>query len=162
MRWLRVIAAVVCCLGLAAPLGAEETKLVGDPARLAAARDLMEVTGVTRQLDGMIDAMSKGFAKGAGAESSEEGQKLSEEFQATMKKMLSFKTEMIDDFAVLYAETFTADEMKQVADFYRSGVGAKFIKLTPTLMQKGAAIGMKYTERLTKELPKPGTPEKSK
>ena len=162
MRWLRVIAAVVCCLGMAAPLRAEETKPVSDPARLAAARDLMEVTGVTRQLDGMIDAMSKGFAKGAGAETSQQGQKLSEEFQASMKKLLSFKTEMIDDFAVLYADTFTADEMKQVADFYRSGVGAKFIKLTPTLMQKGAAIGMKYTERLTKELPKPAAPEKSK
>ena len=121
----------------------------------------MEVTGVTRQLDGMIDAMSKGFAKSANAETSQQSQKLSEEFQASMKKLLSFKAEMIDDFAVLYAETFTADEMKQVADFYRSGVGAKFIKLTPTLMQKGAAIGMKYTERLTQELPKPGTPENS-
>lgn len=162
MRWLATIAAVICCFSLAAPLSAAETEPTGDPARLAAARDLMEVTGVTRQLDGMIDAMSKGFAKGAGAENSQQGQKLSEEFQASMKKLLSFKTEMIDDFAVLYAETFTADEMKQLADFYRSGVGAKFIKLTPALMQKGAAIGMKYTERLTKELPKPRVPAESK
>ena len=158
MRLLSTLAAVMCCLALVAPLRAEETKPVADPARLAAARDLMEVTGVTRQLDGMIDAMSKGFAKGANAESSQQGQKLSEEFQATMKKMLSFKAEMMDDFALLYAETFTADEMKQVADFYRSGVGAKFIKLTPALMQKGASIGMKYSERLTKGLDKPGAP----
>jgi hypothetical protein len=59
---------------------------------------------------------------------------------------------MISDFAVLYAQTFTVEEMKAVADFYRSGAGAKFISKTPELMQKGAAIGMKYSEKIADEM----------
>jgi uncharacterized protein len=162
MRYLKLafVLPLVLCFGAPvwAPVWAEETKAVADPARLAAARDLMEVTGVTRQLDGMMDAMTKGFAKGAQAEGGDKGKKISEDFEAFMKKFSSYKEEMLVDFAGLYAESFTADEMKQVADFYRSGTGAKFIQMTPALMQKGAVIGMKYSERITKEM-KPAAPK---
>jgi hypothetical protein len=123
-----------------------------DPARIAAARDLMEVTGVTKQLDGMMDAMKQGFAKGANAENSEAGKKLSAGFDAVLSKFMTYKSEMLTDFAALYAETFTAEEMKTVADFYRSGTGAKFISVTPALMQKGAQIGMKYSEKIMTEM----------
>ena len=43
------------------PVPAEEAKPVADPGSIAAARDLMEVTGVAKQLDGLISAMSQGF-----------------------------------------------------------------------------------------------------
>ena len=159
MRFSSLAYAAIVALCFATPIRAEETKPAADPARTAAARDLMEVTGVTRQLDGMMDAMSKGFAKGANADSSDKGKKLSQEFEAFMNKFLGFKEEMMTDFAALYAETFTAEEMKQVADFYRSGTGAKFIQLTPVLMQKGAQIGMKYSERIAKEMGNPAAPK---
>ena len=123
-----------------------------DPARVAAARDLLEVTGVTKQMDHMVEAMTAGFAKGADADKSEAGKKLSDQFAASMKKLLSYKDQMIADFAVLYARKFTAEEMKTVADFYRSGAGAKFISMTPELMKDGAAIGMKYSQKIIDEM----------
>ena len=159
MRCVALVHAFVLALALAVPVWAEDAKPAADPARIAAARDLMEVTGVARQLDGMMEAMSKGFSKGAQADTSEKGKKLAEEFDATMKKFLSYKEDMMTDFAALYAESFTVEEMKQVADFYRSGTGAKFIQMTPALMQKGAQIGMKYSERISKEMAKPAAPK---
>lgn len=162
MRLMTLAAAVFFAVALTCPASAEDTSPATDPARLAAARDLMDVTRVTNQLDGMIEAMTQGFAKGAKADSSEAGKKVSEEFQAAMKKFLSYKEDMLRDFAGLYAETFTADEMKQVADFYRSGTGAKFVQLAPGLMQKGAQIGIKYSERMVKEMsntPPPADPK---
>jgi hypothetical protein len=42
--------------------------------------------------------------------------------------------------------------MKAVADFYRSGPGAKFIAMTPELMKKGAEIGMKYSSKIGDEM----------
>jgi hypothetical protein len=152
MRSLFRTLAVSLALVLVVPVFAEDVPPRPDPERLAAARDLMEVTGVTKQMDAMVDAMSRGFAKGAKAETSEAGKKLSHEFDASMKKLLEYKDQMISDFAELYAETFTADEMKAVADFYRSGAGAKFIAMTPELMKKGAAIGMKYSEKINDEM----------
>jgi hypothetical protein len=147
-----IIVALYIAIGLVAPAFAEDAQPPVDPARVAAARDLLEVTGVTKQMDGMVEAMSRGFAKGAGAENSEMGKKLSTQFDSGMKKLLEYKDQMISDFAVLYAQTFTAEEMKTVADFYRSGAGAKFIAKTPELMQKGAAIGMKYSEKIADEM----------
>jgi hypothetical protein len=155
-----ILFAIFVAFGFAAPAFAEDAPASVDPARIAAARDLMEVTGVTKQMDGMVEAMSRGFAKGANADSSETGKKLSAQFDSGMKKLLEYKDQMISDFAVLYAQTFTAEEMKTVADFYRSGAGAKFIAKTPELMQKGAAIGMKYSEKIADEMkaetPPPG------
>jgi len=147
-----IIVAICLAIGLAAPAFAEDSQPPADPARVAAARDLLEVTGVTKQMDGMVEAMSRGFAKGAGAENSEMGKKLSTQFDSGMKKLLEYKDQMISDFAVLYAQTFTEEEMKTVADFYRSGAGAKFIAKTPELMQKGATIGMKYSAKIADEM----------
>jgi hypothetical protein len=120
-----------------------------DPQRLAAARDLLDVTGVAKQLEGMVDAMKSGFARGATEDKSETGAKMSAEFDKAMQELLRYKEDMINDFAALYAEMFTTEEMKTVADFYRSGAGAKFISLTPELMKRGAAIGMKYSDKIS-------------
>ena len=147
---LRLIAlCLICFSGVAL---ADDAPPPPDPARVAAARDLLEVTGVTKQMDGMVEAMSRGFAKGANADSSEAGKKLSDQFDSSMKKLLEYKDQMITDFANLYAETFTAAEMKSVADFYRSGAGAKFISMTPQLMKRGAEIGMKYSAKIADEM----------
>jgi uncharacterized protein len=153
MRGFLRLALACAALALVVPASAEDAAAPQpDAARIAAARDLLEVTGVTKQMDGMVDAMSKGFAKGAKADTTEAGKKLSDQFDEGMKKFLEYKKQMIEEFAVLYAETFTAEEMKQVADFYRSGTGAKFITMMPQLMQKGAAIGMKYSEKIAKDM----------
>lgn len=154
---LRAIVLCLVCFGGAA-LAEDAPQTAPDPARVAAARDLLEVTGVTKQMDGMVEAMSRGFARGANADSSEAGKQLSDQFDASMKKLLAYKDQMISDFANLYAETFTAEEMKAVADFYRSGAGAKFIAKTPELMKKGAEIGMKYSAKIADELKAGQTP----
>lgn len=143
-------ALLICTAAFTNPLTAQDAQVAApDPARMAAARELMEVTGVTKQMDGMVDAMSKGFAKGA--KSSAEGQKAAGAFDDMMKRFLGYKQDMLRDFEVLYAESFTAEEMNAVSNFYRSGAGAKFVAMTPELMQKGAAIGIKYSERMMKD-----------
>lgn len=123
-----------------------------DPERLAAAREMMEVTGVTQQLDGMIAAMTQGFTKAANAEGNPQGKQVSAEFDTMMQKFLGYKADMLKDFEVLYAETFTAAEMKEVSAFYRSGTGAKFIASSPALMQKGSEIGMKYSQKMIQDM----------
>lgn len=136
------------------PAAAEEAKPAGaaDPERIAAAREMMVATGVDKSLDGIITAMSQGFAKGAKADVNAEGKKASDAFDAVMKKFLGYKEDMLNDFATLYADTFTASEMKEVTAFYKSGTGAKFIASMPALMQKGSQIGMKYSQKVIEEM----------
>jgi hypothetical protein len=117
-----------------------------DPARVAAAKDMMEATGVMKQMDSMVAAMGEGFRNGAAdASGAAKAEEAGQEFDRHMKRLMSYREQMVDDFAVLYAKRFTVDELKSIADFYRSPTGAKFIAAMPELIQDGAEIGIKYS-----------------
>lgn len=143
----------VCAPAFAETQGAAPVAATADPARIAAARELMEVTGVSRQLDGMLNAIKQNAAKGAATGGGEEAsKKVAAAFEEATKKFLSYKEDMINDFAALYAKTFTAEEMKTVTEFYKSGPGAKFITMMPQVMQEGGAIGIKYSQRVLEDI----------
>ena len=126
-----------------------------DPQRVAAAKELMEVTGVNKQLDEMIAVMGEGFRTGAeDAAGKAKADEAGKEFDAHMRRLMSYRAAMLDDFAALYAEKFTLEELRQVTDFYRSPAGAKFVQSVPELIQAGAQIGIKYS-RKAMETPKP-------
>jgi hypothetical protein len=128
---------------------------VPDPQRVAAAKELMEVTGVSKQLDEMIAVMGQGFRTGAAdAAGQAKAEEAGKEFDAHMKRLMSYRQAMLDDFAALYAEKFTLEELRQVTDFYKSPAGAKFVQAVPELIQAGAQIGIKYS-RKAMENPKP-------
>lgn len=143
---LRLLASLVAlCVAQAA--GAEEAVSV-DPARVAAAKELMEATGMTKQMDGMIAVMGEGFRKGAkSVGGGAAADKLGDEFDGHMQRLMSYREAMLDEFAVVYAQRFTAEELKAVTDFYKSPTGQKFITASPELMQAGALIGMKYSQK---------------
>lgn len=149
--------AVALVLSVAAPALAQKAAV--DPARLAAARDLLEATGVAKQMDGMMSAMSQGFERGAtqGGNASA-GKAASKEFNVFLEKFSGYRQPMLDDFAALYAERFTAEELKSIADFYRSGPGARFIAAMPELMQAGSKIGMTYAEKVIADIKKDAKP----
>lgn len=147
---LSSLAAVAVMLALVAgPSAALAQKAPVDAARLAAAKDLLEATGVAKQMDGMMTAMSQGFERGASKGGGEEaGKAATKQFNVFLDKFAAYRQPMLDDFATLYAERFTAEELKAIADFYRSGPGARFIAAMPELMQAGSQIGMRYAEKV--------------
>lgn len=145
LSWLKALACLVFLLGSPA-LAEDAPAAAADPVRIAAAKELMEATGMTKQMDGMIAVMSDGFRKGARGGGAA-GDKLSDEFDKNMQRLMSYREAMMEEFAVIYAQRFTAEELKAVTDFYRSPVGQKFIQASPELMQAGAAIGLKYSQK---------------
>ncbi|MCB1513833.1 MAG: DUF2059 domain-containing protein [Hyphomicrobiaceae bacterium] len=132
------------------PVTPEDPK---DPERIAAALELIEVTGAKKQIELMLDVMKQGA--GAGAREAGGGPAANEvekEFAAFATKFQGYRDQMVEEFAVLYAERFTAEELKEISTFYRSGAGAKFISAMPELMQQGAQIGQKYGLMAVREL----------
>lgn len=53
----------------------------------------------------------------------------------------SLVDEMLAEMAPLYAETYTVDELRQLAAFYASPLGQKMLASTPKLMVRGMEIG---------------------
>lgn len=145
-----IVLASAALLALAALMGDARAQGASDPDRMAAARELMDATGVNKQLDDMITIMVQGFSRGAGA--SDSGQAATNAFEQMMKRFISYKQPMLDDFATLYADRFTAQEMRQITEFYRSGAGARFIAAMPELMRAGGEIGMKYAIKVQSDM----------
>ncbi|MFA5902155.1 MAG: DUF2059 domain-containing protein [Hyphomicrobium sp.] len=141
---------LLACAGLvivAQPLRAEDQPSP-DPARITAAKELMEATGVMKQMDGIIAAMGQGFRKGAhDAGGGAAANTMGDEFDSQMQRFMSYREAMLEDFAVIYAQRFTAEELNAVTAFYRSPTGEKFIAAMPEMMQAGAQIGMKYSQK---------------
>jgi len=57
-----------------------------------------------------------------------------------------------DYFIEIYAEAFTEQELKDITAFYRSETGRKLVELTPTLMNKGMALGQEIVMEHMPEL----------
>jgi hypothetical protein len=58
----------------------------------------------------------------------------------------------IDGLAIVYARNLTIEEMKQLADFYRSPVGQTFLKKMPVIVQESMAMGQRFGEEAAGEL----------
>ena len=124
-----------------------------DAGRLAAARELMKVTGADKQIEGMIQAMGQGLRQGAMQSPNAPGAKqFTQGFEAFMSRFLSYREPMLQEIAGLYAQRFTAEELAVVTEFYRSGPGAKFVAVMPELMQQGAQVGIKYSQKVMQEM----------
>jgi len=71
---------------------------------------------------------------------------------------------LIDDFAMIYARNFTADEMRRVTAFYREPVRQKFVEKMLVITQEsmsagqefGRAIAFGLQKRMVEELCKRG------
>jgi uncharacterized protein len=61
---------------------------------------------------------------------------------------------LIDDFAMIYARNFTADEMRRVTAFYREAVGQKFVEKMPVITQEGMSAGQEFGRAVAVELQK--------
>jgi hypothetical protein len=84
--------------------------------------------------------------------------------EAEMAKSLKIIQEALSwenlkaDFIALYSETFTAEELQGILDFYKSPAGQKFIVKQPELMQKSMQISQKLMARIMPRLQEVGTP----
>ncbi len=156
---LNVTALTVCAIAVVAfakvpSAGAEEAAAPPVAAAvnreaLAAAKDLMEVTGAGKNFDKMVGMLRTHVTASAG--DGPNSKAVADAFDKAMSKISGYKQQMMDDMAALHAAKFTAAELQAVAEFYKSGPGAKFITLMPELMKEGGAIGQKYAMQMMKD-----------
>lgn len=153
-NWLRLIAAALAATWFLVDVvdAQKAPATAADPARLAAAKELLEVSGAAKNFDAampmMLAQMQQIFMKlkpGNDKEIRDVFSKIGDRFSAR-------KQEAFDEIAVLYAEKLTTEELKQISAFFRSGVGAKFIAQQPELVQRSMVIGQRWGEKIGREI----------
>ena len=153
-----MLVAVTLASCMAAPATAQDTSTVTpaptpgaaevEPARLAAARDLLQATNTDAQFATVIPMMFGQLKQSMPTANPKMQQELDQVFEEVQKQFIERRSEVLDQIAVLYARKFTADEMKSLADFYRSPIGQKFIVAVPELTAEAMKMGNVWGRRI--------------
>jgi uncharacterized protein len=123
-----------------------------DAARLAAAKQMMEVAGVAKQFEEVMPVLLKQLAQGFVAVAPDKGEEIREVFTQLGSKFIDRKGELIDQVATLYAEQLSLEELTAVASFYRSSAGMKMIAIQPLVMRQAMLLGQRWGAELGREI----------
>jgi hypothetical protein len=59
---------------------------------------------------------------------------------------------MVDDIATVYANNFTAAELREIEAFYRQPIGQKLLEKTPVLAQQSMQVGQDASRKAADDL----------
>jgi len=130
-RLLAIAVATLAIAAISVPTRAQSP----DPARLAAAKDMMEASRVDKQFEQVIPHLLDRLKESFRAVAPDKRGVIDGVFEQMQSKFISRRGELLDEIAALYALRLEAAEMKVVAEFYRSPVGSKLIDVQPQIMQ---------------------------
>jgi Uncharacterized protein conserved in bacteria len=107
-----------------------------DEASQREARALVDALQMDKQLEGMSAAMSQAMTREMGnmGGNPRVGNIFMTEAMNVLKERALRPGGMIDTATNAYAETFSADELREIRRFYESPTGRKIIEKTPELM----------------------------
>jgi len=77
----------------------------------------------------------------------EQSEQVMEEVATAIKEVMTLER-MREELVVVYADAFTEQELRELADFYRSPIGKKYVEKQPELAQ----AAMKITGEMMREL----------
>lgn len=129
----------------AATAAAQQTPAAADPARVTAARAVLDASGT-------VEAMVAAMRANLPAQRQIAPQLPAEFWMRFEERIVRDAPQLVDSIAVLYARSFTLTELEAMAAFYRSKVGQRLRQLQPTLVAEGSAIGQRWGSRIGAEI----------
>jgi len=145
-----VFAAVFFTIG---PLQAQTQPTLPPPAEnLAAARELIQVMRATDQfkalLPTILQALKPAFVQGR--------PEMEKDFDAVLPAINDVAArrvnELAEALAVIYASNFSVAEIRDIAAFYRSPTGQKFLAQQQVIARESLVAGQRWAQTLSSEL----------
>ena len=159
MRGGKMLGVLLAAMLAATPLAAN----AADEAALEQARLVIRKTNalaLTEQVLPIIATQIVGLLRNANPAQGDLAQKIFEEYGLpTFRKRMP---EMGEVIAQVYANRFTADELRQVGAFYDTSVGRKLIDQMPGLTQDSMAAGAAWGQSVAQDVLKQMMPELEK
>ena len=123
-----------------------------DPARLAAAKELLVVVGSAKQFDVVVPLITQQLESAFVNLKPDHAAEIKDVFRAIPEKFTQRKQELLDQVAALYAEKLTADELNEIIKFYKTPVGARFVQVQPELAQQSMMLGQAWGRKIGQEI----------
>jgi uncharacterized protein len=143
----------VFALALIASLSSSPLKAQApDAARLAAAREMMEVAGVAKQFDELMPLLAQQLSQSFVAVAPEKADEIRQVFAQLPAKFIDRKGELIDQVAGLYAQELSVEELAAVSAFYKSPAGARLLAVQPQIARQSMALGQRWGAQIGREI----------
>ena len=123
-----------------------------DPARFAAAKELLVVVGSAKQFDVVVPLITQQLENAFVNLKPDHSAEIKDVFRVIPEKFSQRKQELLDQVAALYAEKLTADEINDIIKFYKTPLGAKFVQLQPELVQQSMMLGQAWGRKIGQEI----------
>ncbi len=133
-------------------LAPADERPVPDPARIAAARELMAATGSARQFEAVMPMLMAQMEPLFLQMAPGKEQDVKDVLAMMQDRFSKRKTGLLEDIAQLYSEKMSTEDMQTVSKFFSDGAGARFVQIQPELVQGSMRIGQKWGEQIGKEL----------
>jgi len=120
--------------------------------------DLLALTGAMSMVDRIVDPMIQQFIAASDQQAISAGQEplgdaekqlIAEEVAAAMRGGMDQLREMT---VAVYARHFSASEVRQIADIYRTPIGQRMLAEMPLLMQDSMNVGLVWAQNLTPKI----------
>ena len=147
-RAVAVAAALWVLFALAPPARAQGP----EAARLAAAKEMMQVAGVAKQFDEVMPLLARQLSQSFVALSPDKAFEIREVFDQLVVRFVDRKSELIDQIATLYAEKLELEDLSAIIGFYKSPAGVKFIGVQPDIMRQSMIFGQRWGAQIGREL----------
>jgi hypothetical protein len=124
------------------------------PEAMTAARSLV----TTMKLSDQYKALLPGVLLGLRPTLTQDRPEIERDFDAMMPMMVEafapYYTSMVDNVATIYANNFTAAELRAIEAFYRQPVGQKLLDKSQVLAQQSAQVGQDASRKAAEEIRK--------
>lgn len=162
----KIVVSLLACFAFAQGAFAADAAPAPNAASTAAVREVLDamnyratwkamVEQMTKAMPGIIRQQTEAALKSDSRLTEAQRQEGMAKLEADMPKVTdmlakvmfdpSLVVEMEAEMTVLYSRFFTADELKQMAAYYRSPLGSKSLQVMPQVMAESMAIGQRLT-----------------
>ena len=147
----RALLIVVTMLAAVAALPGMSSAQAPDAARIAAAKQMMEMAGSAAQFDQVMPLMSQQMSQAFKNIAPGNATEIDDVFRQLVPKFIERKGELLDQIATLYATEMTLDELNAIVAFYKSPAGVKFASVQPKILRNSMALGQRWGQKIGAE-----------
>lgn len=151
-----VAVALAAAIFFAAPAITRAQEISAD--HLAAAREAVSNSNSTRTLDGILPGIGEQMKQQLIANRPDAADQIAAIVDEATLSLAARRANLEDEVARIYARIFTPEELKQVAEFYKTEAGQKLIRETPVIarsMEEAARVWAAGVQRdLSQEVQK--------
>lgn len=122
------------------------------PAAVTLAKELLDIKGAANMFDPLVPGIIETVKNNYLQTNTMLVKDLNEVAAQLRAEFTPRRTEIINDVAMLYAQRFSEQELKDIVAFYKTPSGKKFVTEEPLVIDQGLQRAQAWSQKLSEEV----------